>query len=77
MKLMLFELIDIGFFQCFVAWKENPWLFCANWFVLLLAAGIQALLLKKGKNYMLMQSFLEMDIYMTVTCISLRAMKIL
>ena len=50
-NLMLFELIDMGFFQCLLPWTGNPWIFCLGWFGILLGAGLQVLFLRKEKNW--------------------------
>ncbi|MBQ8599157.1 MAG: hypothetical protein IJ411_03475 [Oscillospiraceae bacterium] len=68
MKLMLFELIDIGFFQCFFSFEENPWLFTAGWIVLLLGAGLETLLLKKKKPWRLPAVLLLLCVLGEVLC---------
>lgn len=38
MKLMLFGLIETGFFQCLLSFEANPWIFTIDWIALLIGA---------------------------------------
>lgn len=49
MNLMLFELIDMGFFHCLLPWMGNLWIFALGWFGIILGAALQLWFLKRGK----------------------------
>ncbi len=51
MNLMLFELIDIGYFHCLLPWMGNLWICFPGWLSILLGAGLQLFFLRKGKSW--------------------------